>query len=217
MAVAKAKSGQELKKEAGKAKRKLKKHLGFDTPYEDVLKWQSEGHELYFDETGEEFLELTSEQVKELSPIHQMRYRMSKQIFDGTFDMDSTVSATLGYDKDMYAKRPGSASDKLKVWGKDEGWDYTFVREDSRARFEMDGWIPDTSPKTKTCETKNDACATTHIGGHRNSEMTLYKIPSDVNANKKKLRKDIRLGKLKKSQDTARESILRAGAKLLSE
>ena len=214
MAVSKAQTGAEIKKAADSKKVKKAVAVGVDKSYADVLQLQSEGYDLSFVDNPEFFLELPSEVLDQLTPHNTKCYRMAENIAKGIDVVGAAVDAVRGYTTD-YQIREGSASAQLQVEGKKAGWKYEFFRAESDVFARDQGYVPDHDPTTNTRHSKDEAGTLKTVGGQKSPEMVLYKIPEKVLKERKAKRKDIRMGRLKKSQDTARDTILRAGAKIL--
>jgi hypothetical protein len=188
--------------------------VGVDKTYENVLQLQEQGHDLYFKDDEDTFLELTEEQVLGLSPKHKIRYTVAKRIVFGDDVIGDAVNGMAGYDTKAFNVREGSASANLAVAGKEPGWEHSWFRPDQHNNKLSQGWIVDES-SSHTRHSAGESGNRKYVGGQAKPELILYRRPKEVSDEFKKKRREIRNGRLKKSQNSARETIERAGGKII--
>jgi hypothetical protein len=173
-AAAPAPEGQ--KKEQPKAERSKnaeKPIISIDTKVEDVVKWDSEGAELYFADDPEKFLELPSDVAGGLGFYNKQRYYTARNIMKGTMDLS-------GYDKRKFKPQPGTATagQQLRVDGKDSRFHYCWKRPDELQQAQRNGYRVADDPALDTFY--GDVGSTRTVGQAGSEEMVLMKIPREA-------------------------------------
>lgn len=197
------------------AERKLaNKTVGsVDTTIEDVVKWDTEGRKLFFEDDEDKFLELTTEVVRDLSRANRMRYDLAKRIARGDAVVDTMTTAIQGFDSGDYAVRPGSASANLAVLGKKEGMDYYWERRDNVNKRRSEGWQVDTDEDVRTIH--KESCSHKTVGGENNPEMILVSRPKSISLQEKAKKKQLRDALVGKATNSFRDGVERLGAKVI--
>jgi hypothetical protein len=151
--------------------------VGVDTDPQDVLLWSKEGRKLLFSE-DEDFLELSEEVIRALSPDSRLKYDMARNI---TFKVDvvSNIEDGLrGWEKD-YNVIPGSASAQTQVVGKDPKFDYRWMRKDAIGRHQSQGFEVDHDPNI-VAGGRKESCTYKTVGGQSKPELVLGRRPKYI-------------------------------------
>lgn len=203
-----------VEKAAPKPRKKVIKKvvIGVDNTPEDVLKYDAEGHQVYFDD-GDSFLELEDSVIEKLSIAVKQRYRIAEAIASGQDVLGVATAGTLGYDPKEYNIRAGSATENTTVYGKDPSREYHWGRPDKHNKHVAEGWEVDVDPSVKTRFSESGTQKT--LGGEQKREATLYSRPKEVGKAFRAKRKEIRDGRLLKSQNTTKDAAARLGVKVV--
>lgn len=174
-----------------KQKAALQSHIaGVDTKPTDVLKWATEGREIYFGDQSD-FVEISDAIYAELTPASKQRYQLAKSITNGENPIDSVMDSQRGWKK-TYNTKPGSASGQLLVEGKDPKKDYFLARaEDTDFHANAEGFQVTRDPNVTVGGVK-ESCTYKTVGGQKKPEMVLMERPISFVAASQKKAKDAR-------------------------
>jgi len=201
--------GAVKKKRAPDKKRKI--FIGVDTDPLDMVKWAKQGHELYFEDGEETFLELDKEIISELSSVHKQRYTMAKSIALGN-DVIGTVTDNInGYSK-IHDIRPGSAGEQLTLSNRKKDTDYFWSTTAKVDRHMREGFVVDHDDNVKT--RFDEAGAAKTVGGQKSPELILMSRPQAVADAERVRKKELRMKFVTKNKETLKETFDRAGVKL---
>lgn len=192
------------------SKKKQKKWVGVDTLPEDVIKW-GKSYDLHFEDDKDTFLELPTEVLSTFDAVTKQRYAMAKAIARGEDVIGEAVNGQRGFSVD-YDVMPGSASEKLAIFGGDPKMSYHWSTPAKLEKHLAQGAVIDHDPNVKT-RTKQSGAAKT-VGGQRREEMVLVATPKEVVEKNKQRRKELRDRHVQRNKDTLHETFDRAGIKL---
>jgi len=202
---------EEKAKSTAKKKLPSKVVTQVDNTPADVVKYVSEGRDLYFGD-GEEFLELPAEAYKVLPQNLKVRYDMAKRITLGDDVVDTVDSGIKGF-KLPFEVRPESAGAQLAVRGKKKGFDYHWARPDKFEKHLRDGWVVDHDESTST--KYDESCSYKTVGGQKSPELILLKRPKKIGVQKKADAKKRRDMSVQGAQNDFRQSAESLGVKPL--
>lgn len=179
----------------------VKKTIQFDTSFEDVIKYQSEGYELVF--SWEKPIVLTSEQFSKLKSVNKDKYYQAKFASEGQDLVQTSMDSQLGYKK-TYSVRPGSPTEKLTVLDKEPDMEYRWEIPDRVTSKEAQGWVIDEGKARKQINNDNGSNIK-RIGSGNREELVLMKIPKTVVEEKEKKNRE----RYQKTKDYTLESFER--------
>jgi len=180
-----------------------------DTSVVNVVKWASEGRELFF-EDGENFLELSTEAYKALPQRTKTRYDVAKNITLGN-DVIGTVTNDIKGFELPFEVRPENPTSQLAVVGTSEEYDYHWSRPDKFEKHSREGWVVDHDPSVRT--KYDESCSYKTVGGQKHPELLLLKRPKTLGVEKKRKAKESRDALVKRTQNNFRESAESLGVK----
>lgn len=176
-----------LKESGGKAQKSTKKEpkvgedkgkvvVSVDNVVKDVLKWDIEGKEIYFEDEVEKFLELPEDIVKELSLITRQRYKIAKSAYNDAVKEKERGGSGIEYlSKIKVSGRFASATQKLKVYDQKKGWHQCYKRPDEANMALSEGYR-----LAKDVKTFNSDVGSVHyVGTHGEPELILFEIPEE--------------------------------------
>jgi hypothetical protein len=204
----------ESKKEAAAkvaAKKKLKAQVvsKVDTSPANVVKWASEGRELFF-AGGEDFLELDDEVVGLLSGMNYTRYRIERDALNGSNPVGVSTDSINGFTTNFNV-RPDDPNKQLEVSGKDPGMDYHWSRPDKYEQHLREGWVVDHDTSTKT--RYSESCSYKTVGGQNQPELVLMKRGKEASEADRVERKKQRDGMVKKTQQSFANDVVKTGGR----
>ena len=173
----------------------------------DVVKFDKEGRELYFDDSKEGFLKLDPKVVSKLKPSNKQRYRLAEQIFKGEDVIQTVQDGIRGWAKD-YNVRPGSFSDNLAVFGKRQDFDYVWSTPAKMNNKIAKGWEIDHDPNVRTIWDDNGTLKT--VGGEAKPEQVLMRRPKKISLGERKKRKE----KTEKLLGRTKEKFVKSAAEI---
>lgn len=172
-----AEKGKDMAESAVKGKGIDGKHIvTLDTSIKDVLKWDLEGKDVYFDDEDEKFLFIPEDIVKELSLITKQRYKLAKRVYDDAKKDKEKYGDGLEYlSKIKVSGRYASATQKLKVHQQKKGFHVCYKRPD-----EVQSCLADGYRIAKDVKTFNSDVGSVHyVGSHGEPELILMEIPEE--------------------------------------
>lgn len=193
-------------KTSNTSKSATKTFISIDTDPSDVLSYQEEGRDLYF-EDGKRFLPLDDAVYEGLSSIHQLRYKTAEQITEGVLD----------FSRQRVVPRPAhgyaTARNRLEVSGVRPGFSPSWQYADQLEYWESMGARPVTDPNVKTFT--NPTGTTRTITESDGRKLVLLEMPNEVREGMKdearRKAKRIRDG----FDDNAESSLERSGASVV--
>jgi hypothetical protein len=180
--------------------------ISIDTRQEDVLHYQHEGYDLFF-EDQDRFLLLDGDIVEGLSYIHRKRYMVAEEITKGSLDFSN---------KPRYTKDPrrygATARTRLSFKGGKPGMAYTWQFADQLPYLE-DAWglkpVTDESVKTFT----HNAGSTRTIVEPSGRELIFCEFPKDIREAKEAAERDLARKRSDGYDEQAEQALKRSGAK----
>jgi hypothetical protein len=107
-----------------------------DDPFADLLRYDQEKKRIRFDATLEGFHELTDEQREKLSPMTRYGYDIALEEFNEMKNRDvESEEDEEALMKIIGATKDGSATLRMDIVNKREGFEYKWIRPDMRARY----------------------------------------------------------------------------------
>lgn len=146
--------------------------ISIDNTPEEVVQLDSEGKELYFEDSRDRFLELPSDAAGGLGFYNKQRYFTARNIMMGELDLS-------GADGRRYKPQPGraTAAEQMSVYGKDPRFHYCWKRPDELRQAQREGYRIANDPNLDTFY--GDAGSSHTVGFKGQEEMVLTKIPVD--------------------------------------
>jgi hypothetical protein len=188
--------------------------IGVDKTVQNVLDCIEAGDDIFFAEK-DDFLELPTSVYKEL-PIHMKeRYMLAKEI---TLNGISSVMATAtdglnGWGRD-YDVQPGTPTEKLQVFGKDDKYGYRWARPDKIGKRSSEGFEVDRDPNVKTYgqpESEVGKAVPKAVGGRKSSELILMRRRKDVADVFKKKKAEKLASYTTRAKDGFKEDVIKGG------
>ena len=203
-----------VKEEAAKAAavKKLKSQVvsKVDTTHANVVKWISEGRELYFDE--ESFLELPGEVYKMLSDLSKKRYNITKTHVLGADVVGNASDSIKGFTTE-FGVRADDPNRQLKVSGKNPDLVYHWTRPDNFDQRKREGWVVDHESSTKT--EYDESCNYKTVGGQNQPELLLMAKSKDAHKADQVKRKARRDGLVAKTQSNFQNDVEKIGGRAI--
>jgi hypothetical protein len=150
-----------------------------DNSFDEVVKYDEEGYLLAF--SPDSFLELGSDELRQLKKINRDRYAVYKEIAQDAKKRNPKDEKVL--EDFQVASTAGLAARRLEVKGKDENFAYRWERPDMVEDRRDEGW----EVVTKGVSTlRNQKSKGIHrIGAQGQEELVLISIPKEKLAAKK--------------------------------
>jgi len=145
-----------------------------DNSIEDVVRFDTEGHNVAFDDSLGKFLDIPDEVLKGLSAMTQTRYLVSYRSYTKLKEREAHPErfATPGIE---VSPRLASATSRLEVRGKDPNKDYVWKRTDELQTSAYEGWKVSSDPNLQTFG--GEAGSSRQIAAAGKTEMVLMEAP----------------------------------------
>jgi len=151
--------------------------ITLDNTADEVVKFDAEGHELFFEDAPGKFLDLPDEVLKSLSAMTQTRYLVSFRANTKLRKKDEhpELFKTPGIE---VSPRLASATSRITVKGKDPSKAYAWKRTDELQAASYEGW--------KVCQDPNvrsfggDVGSSHRIAAGGETEMVLMEVPKET-------------------------------------
>ena len=149
--------------------------ITLDNSFEDVLKYDSDGYLMIFDDVPGRFMRLADKQFRELSPVNKGAYAVAKLGHDDAVKQRDNPTFLKYGDTSQYA----NPVDQLTVGGKDPGMAYSWKRPDQLRRVAMQGWKVDQDEGVDTFKRDASSVHTVGAADRGDAELILHKMPRD--------------------------------------
>ena len=166
-----AKEMKETKAEAGGEVKTFK--VSIDTNVDSVIEWDAKGKDLEFSDGLGEFLELPSETVKLLSRNNRDRYFVSLGAWRMAKDEEEGLVADL-----KVSGRLSSASERLRVEGKDPRKHYCWKRPDELRQAGYEGYKVARGESLRSFGGKSGDIH--RVGAMGEDELILMEMPKEM-------------------------------------
>ena len=158
-------------------------YITIDNNIDDVIKYQNEGKEIFFKDDPGEFIQLSQEDVKHLSPINLAKYMIGKGVSERNLDLSSVRD-----NHKFFKPRPGfaSATDRLRIEGGRPDKTYAWKRADELMQVGYDGGKVCTDPNVRTFGGVNSDGTTLRggttktVSANGEDELILVEYPKEV-------------------------------------
>jgi hypothetical protein len=121
--------------------------ISIDNTIENVIQYQNKGYSIFFSDEDNQFLKLTTEEMKKLNPYNAEKYRVAKAIVEKTLDLSSIKTSHMKFKpKATYA----SATNRLRVENKKPHLHYAWKRQDELQQVIYDGGRVCLDPEIRT-------------------------------------------------------------------
>jgi len=197
-------------KEVAKKKLEAKVVTKLDNTPASVLKWASEGRELFFDD--DDFLELPEEVFRALSDTSKVRYKITLEHVLGGDVVKNATDAIRGFTTDFNV-RGDDPNRQMMVKGKDPAKVYHWGRPDKHSPRLQKGWVVDHDSNVQTAY--KESCNYKTIGGQNQPEMILYSKSREAHLADQAKRKANRDGMVKRAQENFKSDVARSGGKAI--
>lgn len=144
------KGGSKTPKTSNKEKNKeipKRVFISIDNTIKDVIQYQDEGYNIAFVDTEGEFLQLTGEEIKTLTPYNRKKYDVAKGINNKTLDLTSIKTSHMQFKPKAYH---ASATNRLKIENENPDMSYAWKRQDELQQVIYDGGRVCQDPNVKT-------------------------------------------------------------------
>jgi len=110
--------------------------ISIDNGIEDIVQYQDEGYSIFFKDTAEELVQLTEDEIKELTPLNKQKYTLACGIRYQTLRLDDVKHANK-----FFKPRAGfaSATDRLEIRGGDSSMHRFWKRPDELQKVAYEG------------------------------------------------------------------------------
>ena len=148
--------------------------ISIDNQISDVLKYDSNGKDIYFDDEEGRFLDIPEDVVKELSLITKQRYKLAKKVHEDIVKETEKYGSGIEYlSKIKISGKHASATEKLRVHQKEKGMHVCYKRPD-----EVQSSLADGYRIAKNVKTFNSDVGSVHyVGSYGEPELILMEIP----------------------------------------
>jgi len=134
-------------KSSKEEKTSKKVFISIDNTIEDIIKYQSEGVEIFFKDDPEDFLPLSQEEISQLNSINRTRYTIACGVRYQTLNLSDLKDS-----KKFFKPRPGfaSATQRLTIKGGRPDMHYAWKRPDELQQYAYEGGRVCTDPNVRT-------------------------------------------------------------------
>lgn len=182
-----------------------------DTTATNVVKWVSEGRELFF-EAGDDFLELPDEVIKLMSQTTRQRYSIERDAANGVDVVGAAMDGINGFSTNFNV-RGDDPNRQLTVKGKKANKDYHWVRPDKFDVQLRKGWEVDHDKAVGTVY--DESCNYKTVGGQNQPELVLMSRGKEVGLKEQAERKARRDGSVSKAQNQFRHDVETKGGRAI--
>jgi hypothetical protein len=166
-----------------------------------MLIWDQEGYNLRFSDKDGAMKSLTSSELKGLSMDNRNLYYLAQAL---------SLGIDVGMIQKDYNVTPGSATDKMRLFGTDPNRVYRYESAKNIGAGAAKGFTVDTDPNVTN--SRGDV-GIKYIGGQRNPEMVLTSARKEDVENYKAIKKAKRDLQLDRNTEAYKETIARLGGK----
>lgn len=145
-----------------------------DTPIEDVVRYDSEGHNVSFEDSLGKFLDLPDEVLKKLSASTQTRYLVSFRS-NARLKKEKANPELFRSPGIEVSPRLASATSRIEVYGKDPNKDYVWKRSDELQTASHEGWKVSQDPNLQTFG--GEVGSSRQVAADGKTEMVLMEAP----------------------------------------
>ena len=182
--------------------------ISIDNDAIGVLKLQSEGYDLFFDDNDGRFLELPEEILSRLTTIHFLRYKTSEGVFKKTLNF---AQPRYRFIKDSDSIGYGTAKAKLYFKGGDPNLKRSWQYKDQLPYWESMGARVCTDPNVKTFTKSTGASRTITESDGR--QLVLVEFPKEVIQRKDEIAEEKARKRVDGFDEASYASLQRSGGK----
>lgn len=203
-------SEEEWKKEPMKPKHKAKMpnriDVTLDMSDEDVLQYDKDGGNLFWDGSLENFKMLDAESIEELSSMNRTRYFSSFQEYQKAFERKDEPKIS---DRIKISPRLARATQRLEVTGKKPGMHYCWKRSDEVAHSKVEGYKTVSDSTVGSFSGLKDGHH--EVGADGDTELVLMEIPEELHQERQRAVSEKSKRRKEAVDNQTREDIRRAG------
>jgi hypothetical protein len=179
-----------------------------DTTEEDVLKYNEEGKNLFFDGDLDSFKVLSDNTIDQLSYINRQRYFSSYGEYKYNLEHKDEENITS---RIQVSPRYATATGRLEVHGKDPRFHYCWKRPDELRQAKYEGYEVADDDALDTFQGKDKVSSLHKVGAYGDDELVLTKIPQELFDERQRAIQEKSTKRIKAVEDTAKDEMRRAG------